>query len=54
MTTELQLTMNGEINGFESIEELAEYLIKNWKYNYYASIRKVKILDKEVPLEIPA
>lgn len=39
--TEYQVTMNGGIKGFEDIEKVVNYILKNKDKLYYCSIRKI-------------
>ncbi len=38
---EFQVTMNGEIKGFDDLEKALAYILKNKDKLYYCSIRKV-------------
>lgn len=39
--TEYQITMNGNVKAFPTLEKLLEYVLKNKDELYYCSIRKV-------------
>ena len=39
--TEYQVTINGDVKGFENLEKALEYVLKKKDELYYCSIRKV-------------
>ena len=42
-----RLTMGGGFKDFDTLEQLNEYMIKNWGNNYYASVKRLyEIPDK--------
>lgn len=45
--TFFRLTMGGNFEDFDTLEQLTEYMIKNWKNNYYITIRRLSEISEK-------
>lgn len=42
-----RLTMGGSFKDFDTLQDLTEFLLKNWNENYYASVRRLYEVPKK-------